>query len=80
MQTIKDGKVLPVPGTVIDRKEHARRRKPFVTAFSVASPTKYEPFVDVAICQMIERLDQEFISGPYGKRVCEADKWLQYCM
>lgn len=79
MQTIRNGKVLPTPGTTIDRREHAILRKPFTRAFAMASPTKYEPFVDETICRMVRRLDQEFISGPQGRKRCETDKWLQYC-
>ena len=45
----------------------------------MASPTKYEPFVDETICHMVTRLDQEFISGALGRKKCQIDKWLQYC-
>ena len=79
-EKFREGKVIPTLTTLKDRKAHAAFKKPVATAYSMTTLTTFEPFLDLTICHLVRRLDEEFISGAKAGRSCDTHNWLQYCL
>ena len=60
----------------MDDRIHGSMKKPLVGAYSMTSLTNYEPYINAQIEMFLHRLEEEF-AGP--NRVCEMNRWFQYC-
>ena len=59
-----------------DDRVHEYMKKPLVSAYSMTSLINYEPYIDEQVKKFLSQLEEEFASP---RRICEMDKWLQYC-
>ena len=79
-EKFREGKRIPTLTTLKDGKAHAAFKKPVFSAYSMTALTTFEPFLDLTICRLVERLDAEFASGAKAGRSCDTHNWFQYCV
>ena len=79
MTAVQHGEVIPTLVTTKDKAKHAALRRPIAGAFAMSTLVKYEPYVDDVINLFMSRLHEIFVSGNGGAKVCEMDKFVQYC-
>ena len=77
---VVDGKPVPSIIDAQDRKTHRELKRPIAAAYSLASVSTAESFIDDTIAFFVKRLDELFISGPSGQQRVPIADWLQYCM
>lgn len=62
MEKVHNGKPVPSLSTLKNAKTQAAFKQPIVPAFVTVNLIKFEPFFDLIVGQLTQRLEQEFAS------------------
>jgi hypothetical protein len=77
--TINNGQIAPSIAMSRDKVLHGKIRKPVAGIYSNTNILTFESATEDTLRLFLKQLDQRFMRGANKDKVCNIDRWVQYC-